>query len=340
MGLLSKLLRKKNTSQNNSTVNITFTVIDSFGDNPPALQGDYAKSIFLWAHNKVSPIRQKDSCPNYFLYECGIRDASKYHMQLIEEGYFEPASPAAALDALKVADLKQILSKLNQPVSGKKIMLIERILATADQAELDSICNKLYMPSQKGRAFLHEHNNYVLIHKHRNWCIDWHEFDVHHKPGYSFYDTVWGILSERASHDTYNFGRNEIFCMYQLLLEEGKRERALEMLLRVLYIDLSGARVFHMLTQYKKGLLSKDYLKDSFRIAIMLAPGIIQPLVENKDIYSDDIIDQLYLQKLPVQICTKAMFRNIVHSILDGTFEENVVEEKLQKAYVRFIDQI
>lgn len=85
-GIFSNLFKKKESTQ--SAVNITVTAKTEFVDNDsdiPPLQGDYAKAVFLWAHSKAAPIGHNDSYARYFLYECGIRNPSKYHRDLISE---------------------------------------------------------------------------------------------------------------------------------------------------------------------------------------------------------------------------------------------------------------
>ena len=93
MGFFSNLFKKKEDTQPAPTINVTIKtgVVTNNPDIPP-LQGDYAKAIFLWAHSKASPIKDNDSYARYFLYECGIRNAAKYHRELITAGYFEEAS--------------------------------------------------------------------------------------------------------------------------------------------------------------------------------------------------------------------------------------------------------
>lgn len=220
-------------------------------------------------------------------------------------------------------------------------MLIERIIQNADESSLATLCpEELYVLSEIGRAFLEEHYDYVMVHKHKNWGIDWKEYDANRRPGYSFYDTVWGILNKRVIADKHNFGRGEYLFMYQLLAEEGKRERAIEMLLRVLYIDLSGIFGIDCYKMYREGFYTKKDLIEYFNVAIMLAPGIINPISEYKDVYTDEIIERLYEQKLPVQICDKKLFQKIVHSVLTGTYDEALIEAELKSAYNKFIKQL
>lgn len=342
MGLFSKLFSKNDKIQESVKVNVEVkTEIEKCQPDIPELQGDYAKTIFLWAHDKATPIKKNDEYARYFLYECGIRDVTSYHKKLISEEYFTEASIESRLASLKVNELKEILTDLGQSVSGKKEVLIKRINESTDVTTITKyIPVVLYELSDKGKKFVEENNDYVLIHKHKNWGIDWKQYDQLHKPGYSFYDTMWGVFNKRIAKDTQHFGRNEYLNMYQLLREEGKRLPALEMLLRVLYIDLSGVEGKSIYELYKKGIYTKKEAMEYFNVAIMLAPGIIHPIYEYKDIYVDSLVDKLYEQKLPVQICEKTLFLEIVHSVLNETYDEKTTETILRKEYKKLIDKI
>lgn len=337
MGLFSKLFSSV-TANTKEVVSEKPKINNAFDSDIPTLQGDYAKTIFLWAHNKASAIKKDDEYVRYFLYECGIRNPSAYHKELINEGYFEKASTATILNSLKVSELKEILSSLGQSGKGKKEVLIERVLQNTDESFIKKFCpEKLYVLSPKGEDFLIRNNDYVLIHKHKDWGIDWKDYDSRRKPGYSFYDIVWGILNERVLKETYNFGRNAYLNMYQLLKEEGKKENAIEMLLRVLYIDLSGTLGMDCYKLYKYGIYTQNELIEYFNIAIMLAPGIINAVLDYKDIYNDNVVERVYEHKLPVVICNKKLFLDIVHSLLEGTYDEESTTGKLKKEYIKFV---
>ena len=342
MGFFSNMFKKKENTQPAPTINITVKtgVVTNDPDIPP-LQGDYAKTVFLWAHSKASPIKDSDSYARYFLYECGIRNATNYHRELIAAGYFEEASAEQALNALKVTDLKEILTAIGESTSGKKDALIWRIVNNADASVIARYCpEKLYMLSEMGQVFLREHDDYVMVHKHKNWGIDWKEYDMHKVPGRSYYDTMWAIFNEQLANNPRDFGRSQYLFMYQLLSEEGKREQALQLLLRVLYIDLSGVEGMQWYDMYRQGFYKEKEVRECFSIAIMLAPGILNPIKDFKDIYSDAIIDHIYEQKLPVQICEKKLFLTIVHSVLDDTYDQEATEEKLKRAYYKYLREV
>lgn len=342
MGLLSKLLRK-NTSSTEPKISGSLSTSTCTNQTPniPPLQGDYAKTIFLWAHQKASPVRKPDEYARYFIYECGIRNPASYHKDLIEQGVFVPAPIDISLSAMKVAELKQILSEVGQPTTGKKDVLIDRILSNADNNVLKKhFSEKLYIPSEAACSFIKTHYNYVLVHTHKSqWGIDWCEFDANYEPGMSFYDVAWSIFNKRIT-DSRNLGRNEYFNMYQLLMEEGKKNQAFKMLLHVFYLDLSGVCSLSSLRLYKEGIYTKKDLLEHFDIAITLAPGIITQIAELKDEYDDGIIDWLYEHKLPIQICSKQLFRKIVLSILDGTFDREATTKLLQCAYAKAIKSL
>lgn len=112
------------------------------------------------------------------------------------------------------------------------------------------------------------------------------------------------------------------------------------MLLRVLYIDLSGIGVLDNISSYKHGYYTRKELKADYGVAFMFAPGIVHLIIEFADIYEEAIIDRIYEQKLPIQLCNKELFKNIVKSVIDDTYDEEKAEKELKKAYYKLVDSI
>lgn len=166
---------------------------------------------------------------------------------------------------------------------------------------------------------------------------DWKEYDAHKIPGRSYYDTMWAIFNEQLVQNPQGYGRFQYYCMHQLLCEEGKRDRALQMLLRVLYLDFSGVEILRYQDLYRQGIYNQKQMREMFAIAIMIAPGIVNPIRDFSDVYSDEMVDKIYEQKLPVQVCDKKLFLSIVHSVLDGTYDQEVAKEKLKHAYYKYL---
>ena len=354
MGLFSKLFGKfmessisiqqkpdnKDIQSTEVPVRIATKESEKFDVDIPPLQGDYAKTIFLYANNRPSSLKSSDVYQRYLLYECGIRNPLEYHQTLIDEGYFELTSTVEFLNGLKVVDLKAILSEYGLSVTGKKENLIERIIENVNEGDIKKHSTEMtYSISKKGREYLEEHHDYVELHRHKNWNIDWKEYDANKKPGYSFYDVVWGILNERlmtANH----YGRNEYLCMYQLLEEEGKSKSALEMLLRVIYIDFSGLDLLEYIKLYKTGIYTIETMKEYFASAIMIAPGLINAIPKYIDVYDDEMIEKIYQWQLPIQVCEKKLFYDIIHSVVQGTYDGEKTENKLKIAYNKSIENL
>lgn len=307
----------------------------------PPLQGDYAKTVFLWAFSKPQPLRDNGNYAGYFLYECGIRDCIEYHKKLIKEGYLLEAEPGEALESFRLSELKDMLRELNQPVSGKKAVLIERILENAEDGFLSAHVPKtIYKLSPEGIAFLQAHDAYVQIHKNKNWGVSWQEYDQYVKEDQDYLTTMWIIFNDQLKRAKPEETRNLYYCLYSVLLKQGKRSDALEMLLKVLYLDMSGIHAKDMLDLYRQKFYTKKQLKEYADVAIMLAPGIIHSLEKYKDIYDSEMIDVLYIWKLPIQICDKKLFREIIECAVNGTYDEEQANKKLKAAYNKFIDQL
>lgn len=344
MGLFSKLFGKSGTASEKSTLATSPQMsvsINSIDPETPDFQGDYAKTIFLWALSRASEIKKDSEYVGYLLYECGIKRPSAYHRQMIDEGYLRESTNADMLAALKVTELKELLSSVGASTTGKKDMLVQRALDCVDNETLNRrFSTRTYSISEKGTAFLSEHDDYVQLHRHKNWGVSWQEYNQNHRPGHSFNDTMWGILNARVLQDNRSFGRNEYVCMYQLLHEEGRRSDALQMLLKILYIDFSGVEGMDTYKLYKEKIYSLKEAEEAFSICVMFAPGIINPVAEYKDIFDDSYIDRVYEQKLPVQLCSKELFASMIHSVIDGSYNEEKVSAKLFAAYKQFLRKI
>lgn len=328
------------TSVGKVTVNVSMSMQHNEPDIPP-LQGDYAKTVFLWAFSKPSPIRVDNSYAAYFLYECGIRDCVKYHQKLIEEGYLIEAEPGEVLNSFKLPELKEMLKELDQPVSGKKAVLIDRIIENVEDDFLRIHCpEKMYKPSAEGMSFLKAHDDYIRVHKHKNWGVSWQEYDRYAKPGQDYLTTMWNIFSSQLKKASLQESRSLYYYQYSILMEQGKRSDALEILLKVFYLDLSGVLSQSMFNMYREKFYTKKELKEYANVALMLAPGLVAALGKFEDIYDPEMVDMLFDWKLPVQICDKELFREIIEKAIRGLLDEELANRKLKTAYNRFVDRL
>ncbi|MGO5052987.1 SAP domain-containing protein [Lachnospiraceae bacterium LCP25S3_G4] len=337
--LVAKKEEQPKAAANVGSITVDFHIERSELEIPP-LQGNYAKTVFFWAFRKPSPIRRNGEYASYFLYECGIRDCVDYHKKLISEGYFVEATPNEKLDALKVPELKEILVALSKPVSGKKAELIDRIIENAESDLIEKYCpDRLYVLSAEGQKFLDEHEAYAELHKH-SWGITWMEYDSCAKPGEAYINVVWRIINDRLKTADLQEQRNLYLSLHQILREKGNMSDALEMLLKVFYLDFSGIEGENCYHLYREGILTKKRLKEDFQICILLAPGNIKSLSKCKDFYDSEMIDQLYTWQLPMNICSKELFKEIIESGINDCFEEELVNTKLRRSFNRMVDAL
>lgn len=308
----------------------------------PEYQGDYAKAIFLWANAKKSPIKTDEEYPRYILYECGIKNASSFHRKMIEEGYLKEDGFAAALEALKQSELKDIANELGLPVSGKKADIAKRIAESGKAEHLERQMPTTFSITDKGKEFVDSNEDAVQIHRHKTWMIDWDEYSrmkrIH--PDGTYYTICNEILLNRAAADKRLFGRIEYLNLSKLEDEFGDPRRSVRYLLQVLYIDVSGVMGMDSYDSYRQGIYQKKFLKEMFITNVSIAPGIIDLIRKYKEYYDPSIIDKLYTWKLPIMLCERQLFEEMVNSIFDGSFNSQFYSAQLKVRYEKFIDRL
>ena len=256
----------------------------------PEYQGDYAKAIFLWAYAKKSQIKDEDDYARYILYECGIRNASEYHRNMIYEGYLKEDGFEASLESLKLTELKEIAADVGVGGSGKKADIVKRIVSSGKADYLQRQMPSTYSLSEKGKEFLEQNDDCVQIHRHKTWMIDWAEYSaVKRKTNGSFYTVCNEILLGRAASDKRLFGRIEYLNLSKLEDEFGDKRRALRYLLQVLYIDVSGVMGLSSYDYYRQGIYNKKTLEEMFVSNVPIAPGIIEGIKKYKELIHDEL---------------------------------------------------
>lgn len=111
---------------------------------------------------------------------------------------------------------------------------------------------------------------YVQIHRNRNWGISWQEYDRYAKPGQDYLTTMWIIFNTQLKNSKPEESRCLYYYLYSILLEQGKRSDALEMLLKVLYLDMSGIHAKAMFDMYRQKFYTRKQLKEYADVAVML----------------------------------------------------------------------
>lgn len=275
-----------------------------------ALDKEYSMCIFLWYLSKNPlPIMEDTEYPHYLQHAYGIQKASSYHKNLLKEGYLAKSTNNERLNAMKVSELKNILEQFNLSQTGKKSILIQRIIDSVPEEKLiKCFTQEIYSLSDKGKLFLNEHDDCIKLYQHSYLEIEYTEYVLERKDGLDFYDTVWKILNKRIAQGSHDLGRHEYIKMYQILDEEGKREAAMNILLRILYIDLSGKSDF-----------------------TMFAPRIVEEIANHGSVFTERMIDNLYQWKIHRKVCNKKLFTEFVQNIINGIFDEETAKQKLKR---------
>lgn len=310
---------------------------------------DYTKAIFLYA-NSSSEIKSNTDYVRYLTYECGLLNPQKYHKELIEQGYYRLADIAEILNNYKVDELKNISKNSNLKVAGKKLELINRIKEEAPEEVINKIKSykQIYVLSEKGKKFLDENRDYIKIHTHPSWQItidDYLKAKKQSNSYSSFNDLAWGIFNHRtieySKNRQYGLVRNNFYNMYQLLKEEEKNERALEMLIMVIIYDLSGVSTVELLELYKQGIYDKDQLLDSYS-NIFLAPGIIKAISDLEPFYTEKLARDVYKKVfLPINFCSENLLIEFMNDLYNNTiFDYDKYIDKVNLERINYLKKI
>ena len=358
--ILNKLFNKKKTNKSkkflnsdkidksvksdNLTTIITSTESEDTFKIPP-FQEIYAKAVFLNTHIKASPLKESKDYESYLVYECGIEDPRKYHEELISEGYFEKSNLKDILNNITVVNLKKWLSELGQPVSGKKEILIERLVSSTEEEVIYNYINidrDAYSLSEKGKEFLKKYKAYIQIHDHPNWNITWEEFNEEKRklhqinPAFTDNDVFWGIFNDRVRFDY----RYAYYCMYELLAEEKNRSRTIEMLLRVVFIDINCIEFFRGVHDENIFLDKLFTINERLNNDIFVSPSIIKKIKPYKDVYDDKMVDRLYELESSITLLSKEQFLKFIYSVFDGTYNRDKLREELKESCNRLKNEI
>lgn len=290
----------------------------SESNNNSIAQSNYAKTIFLWElSSKASPIKKKSEYSDYFYDELGIKDVIKYHEQLILDGYFDEADPSESLTRYKVDDLKKILREYNLEVSGKKDILIQRLVENVPSDKLSKyVKTKMYVVSDYGMDYIRGHDYYVKLHQNKSWGIDYLEYDMEKNinPEGTFYEICHQILNNRLLNNQNDSAaeRNDCMALYQLYDSVGKNENALVMLIRIFYMDINNG----------------GYNEYGF-----VAPRVVKNIEQRGGFYSPEMIDEVCRIRVKCNRCNAVTLREMVEDIIRGEFREADYDHILRKRF-------
>lgn len=119
--------------------------------------------ILLWRIS-LNTFTNESDYPNYFEYKYGINgpDSLKH---LIELGYAYECSATDSIIALNMVTLKRIMRKYKLDLKGKKMELVNRVLAHIDESQLkDEFTLRNYRITEKGKDLLNKYAHLIMAH--------------------------------------------------------------------------------------------------------------------------------------------------------------------------------
>ncbi len=179
----------------------------------------------------------------------------------LQNGYLTYCEPSESLNKMKVSDLKNILKRHNEVVTGKKDDLIKRIVKEIPTDNYIESLEKVYKVTDLGRKEIEDKSVYIDNKKFGfgflNDEIEVAENLYKQKPDYDVNEIMTYLINTKlnklSAEKNFGFLRNEYYRLNVYYLKKGYKEKALEELLKTLYIDLSGMENNNGVSKY--GLL-------------------------------------------------------------------------------------
>ncbi len=252
---------KVNVVSTNSTISTGFQktefVSESKDNDVPSLQsrlskatpsksGLYPHEILMldYAHTYKNT---KNQFQNFWKWNYSVIDPQSVLDSLLQRDFIVESSVKSTLSKLKVGDLKDLLTKVNEKTTGKKDELIERVLTKYSVDDLNAkFPEKYFELTQKGSDELSQNSYVPYLHRHSYmsiWEMNYY-LNNDNPSNLGYRDILWREFNKQSGEhfQNYDFGlyRNTRLNMYDFLMEESKYKTALHMLVEVASFDLSG----------------------------------------------------------------------------------------------------
>lgn len=166
---------------------------------------------------------------------------------LIAKGFLVHATPEESLKKLTVGELKSILENEDLASTGKKSKLIETIITNIPPQRIENLLPPVYVPSEKSQSFKKnsDYYNYLTVKKYN---LEFEEYMMVRQKITKYVprprDIAWAVMNKQSTQyfvdQKYGLFRNVRLSQFYFLKDENKLANAYQMLLAVLYIDLTG----------------------------------------------------------------------------------------------------
>ncbi|MCK1248872.1 SAP domain-containing protein [Streptococcus uberis] len=314
MNFFKNIFNKKHPEKDSKT--------ESFNKNYSIKIGDII--LLYWQDTSNS----KDF-PSYFEYDYKI-NPGKHTDILIDMGYLELQKSERSLAKLKVTELKDILKYDNLPTSGKKEILIQRIMEIFDTLESripSSLCLTML-----GQELLNKNKGLILAHKDRYISpIEYDDYSSRYI-GYSYDDIKKSILTDRIKINLklkrFGLVRNDYLAFGEMYSDNKEFAIALEYYILTMLHDCSGLGNHY------------DYIPKPIYLPQMLNSYVVTKIRNcaekcSKDEYSDKFeIAKKQIKSIDAKIfLTEKDFNFIKENILS---EDLIITEKYLEKYNKY----
>jgi hypothetical protein len=189
-------------------------------------------------------------------------------------------------------ELKKLLQLKNQKSSGKKELLVNKVIANYN---LNEICdlypyiNNVYFVTNKGKTLIEENYDLIQLHQHYSqYMIEYYDYMQSKSKinSSSFYEICIDVFKQREQQyilngELWGFLANTYFNIYAAYKNLNNNNLACKYLVKSIYIDLSGISNNNIVTELNNTTLRlskfliplkeyyrEEYLKDCLNIPL------------------------------------------------------------------------
>ncbi len=297
----------------------------------------YAYALFLNKYPviKGSQYLHENDYPHFMFSNAGVSKVHKLHEELQQKGFYEPTKAGDGLDTFKVGELKEIAVKINVPVKGKKEDIVRILADSGKDFEIEDIIKaKFYKLSDLAKNWLSSNEIEIEYYFSGENC-SLEEYKAK-RSKYSKEELELQKLNEEIKSDKEQYGRWGYYGLAIYYEEKGDNKEALKNYLMCLRLDCSGCYN----NKYLKIVGKSTFLKDNMVDIGCIPPALIKQINNLSDFFSLDLVDAVFIRKLPLDVLDKTTFTDIATMICEGTFDNSSSKEYQKLLEDRLIELI
>lgn len=260
----------------------------------------------------------------WYFMNYDIKNICDLYSKICERGFYGPANNETVLRTMKVVEIKEVIAKFGLKITGKKDELIASLLSQVNESSLKEALNSnLYSITPDGKKWMSEHMdeyNYHTSEKSFSSFEAYKEYWATHNKD----DVKMEEYLQETRTNKINFGRYAYDGIISLLSKESGKERDILVCLgKELLIDLSGALSYE---SWKNNEWDEEICT---HVAIYFTPYLLRTIPKYIDYYDENIIDDVFKLELPMNVCSKDIYKDIIEMIF-----EHSIDNDTEKQYV------